>query len=589
MAVSGVMPNFTECGIVFLTDSLDLYANYTYHGPVAGALNTGGDTPRLITLDGCRQLCGTGSDYYPWKEASNTITTWILPIMGMLLQAPFESNKFRKTVHALCRWIGSPIASLSYILWNVKVTSKCALLVDMATRYDEVPDEESEFAQIRDSFYILSVMNQYAIKARMPGVEAEKLLRIALFSDSLKLVPVEDETRSLVKRRRKLAKSLREGRKRGVVPVFISLFWFLFSLGLSIQAAFGQLGANATAHDLALGLLLGWLPVLILCGIVDRNPVATDDIRLKLNRLLDAVRLALLNPDLQNTYMRDTGRTPPDFAWTEKLNNNDYFRQDFFTSFAGQGRVRWHYGVAHPILAGIESSFVADHGRDWLRDSEQARNNLVLGPKTLAGLRWFDPRELWQISSAIAVVMGSAGGAFILSYWTPTVGLGCRSGGYMIFVIIGLFLLSAEMFVWWLVPRSSMSPDWLRRHAPEDPLVKIGTNLEWRLRRADSNRWTQGAGQWVYRMLSYWSELTLRQRIQVLFLRPCEFANTAWLGYIIGAQTFGSYRTCECMASVWGGRGGYIDFVSIDFYRSHGVEYYCKYKQTSLRKHSLIE
>ena len=78
-------------------------------------------------------------------------------------------------------------------------------------------------------------MNQYTIKRRMPAQEAERLLRIALFSDSLQLMVVEDETRSLVKRRRKLARTIRERRKRGIVPVFISLMWFLFSLVVSIQ------------------------------------------------------------------------------------------------------------------------------------------------------------------------------------------------------------------------------------------------------------------------------------------------------------------------------------------------------------------
>ena len=33
-------------------------------------------------------------------------------------------------------------------------------MVDMATMYDKLPDQDSQFAQIRDSFYILSVMNQ---------------------------------------------------------------------------------------------------------------------------------------------------------------------------------------------------------------------------------------------------------------------------------------------------------------------------------------------------------------------------------------------------------------------------------------------
>lgn len=98
-----------------------------------------------------------------------------------------------------------------------------------------MPREESDFEQIRDSFYILSMMNQFSINQTMPRVEAERLLRIALFSDSLQLEVVEDDTRNLVKRRRKLARNLREGRKKSVVPVFISLMWFLFSLLTSIQ------------------------------------------------------------------------------------------------------------------------------------------------------------------------------------------------------------------------------------------------------------------------------------------------------------------------------------------------------------------
>ena len=122
--------------------------------------------------------------------------------------------------------------------------------------------------------HLLMICFTDSIKEKMPDVEAEKLLRIALFSDTLKLsraenkVSPDDLTPSaitsssrLVLKRQTLAQSLRENRKKGVVPVFVSLMWFLFSLAISIQASFGDLGSNQTAHDLALGLLLGWLPV----------------------------------------------------------------------------------------------------------------------------------------------------------------------------------------------------------------------------------------------------------------------------------------------------------------------------------------
>ncbi len=152
-------PDFTTCANDFLNGSADVFSNYVYQGPVQGILATAA-RPVLMTVQGCREFCGTGVDYYSWKDASNTITTWLLPICGLLLQVPYESNKNWATFLVLSRWVGNPIASLSYLFWNIKVTGKCALMVDMATRYEEYPSEDSEFSLMRDSLFILCVMNQ---------------------------------------------------------------------------------------------------------------------------------------------------------------------------------------------------------------------------------------------------------------------------------------------------------------------------------------------------------------------------------------------------------------------------------------------
>ena len=74
--VPNMRPDFTSCGSNFLNYSLTIYSNLVYHGPVHEVYaNTGG--PTLITLQGCKDLCGSGVDYYSWKDASNTITTWV--------------------------------------------------------------------------------------------------------------------------------------------------------------------------------------------------------------------------------------------------------------------------------------------------------------------------------------------------------------------------------------------------------------------------------------------------------------------------------------------------------------------------------
>ena len=326
------------------------------------------------------------------------------------------------------------------------------------------------------------------------------------------------------------------------------------------------MGSNAEAHNLALGLLLAWLPTLILCCIVDRNPISADAIRSKLNKLVDAVRVALLNPELRGTYIRDTGRPQQQFAWTKILSDEDYFRQDFFTRFAGQGRVRWHYGVAHSILAGIEESYLSKHGRDWLRDAEAARTSLVKGPPGLKGLHWFDFREFWQVLAAFIIVIASIGGAFILSYFTPTVGLGCRSGGYLVYTVSSIGIFMIEGLCWLIVPEGSSSDD--------DPVTRLGNRLDRRLSRSIERNWIVAARTSLRRLLWWWRSLTTRDRFDVLLLRPLEVANSVWLCYIVLAQTFGAYKTCNCQCSMWGSNGGYMDFENVEYYRARGVIVY---------------
>ena len=73
-------------------------------------------------------------------------------------------------------------------------------------------------------------MNQYSTRVDIPSVEGEKLLRIALFSDTLKLAPAGQERETLPITRRKLAYRLREGRRQGLVPIFLSTVWWMFAL-----------------------------------------------------------------------------------------------------------------------------------------------------------------------------------------------------------------------------------------------------------------------------------------------------------------------------------------------------------------------
>ena len=512
-----VAADFKNCQEQFKHNqtNIDLFG---YTGSTYGRTIKPG-TP-LMSVGGCEILCGSDSQYKSWKESTTTISTWVLPMIGLILQAPFESNAKRRTFFATIRWLGSPVAALFHMLWNIKITAKCALMVDMSVPYDSFPGEESDFAQMRDSLGILSVMNQYTVDPNLDPSAAEKLVRVALFSEEVRMT---DGGPTLAQRRRDLAANVREGRRRGIIPVFVTLMWFIFSLVISLADAFeyDNLGNNTLAHDLAVGLLMAWIPVLILAGIVDRNPSAPEDTKRRLNALVDDTRRALRHPQNQDIIVRQGGgRRDRHYPWLDRL-GDDAHPGAFFDDFAGQGRLRMHFGIAHPIISNVEFSYVGQHGRNWLQHERDARWALVYGHVDPKRLFYFDWRELWQILGAVLVVGGAMAGAFIISFLTPTVGLGCRSGGYMIYMVLAGALLLAELVVWWATSRGS------------------------------------------------------RVRATALkVLSVAEVVSTAWLLYIVSAQTVGSHKTCACMGSTWAGRGGYINLDASEVNTSESVRGY---------------
>ncbi|KAF2450783.1 hypothetical protein P171DRAFT_146450 [Karstenula rhodostoma CBS 690.94] len=588
--------NFTECAAIYAaktTEGQQLRWKYGWNGTVLGL----DPSPEAqISREGCLAVCGHGAETYPWDDVSSTITTWLLPVVGTLLQAPFESNAFRRTLLAIARWVGSPIASLSYVLWNIKVSAKAASIVDMAVPYDQVPDRKTDFGSMRDSMYLLLAMNQYTMKptAMLREKEAEGLLRIVLFSKDLKLT---DTPKTLRQMRRILARELREMRRRGAVPVFVSIMWFLFAFALSIQAAFGVVGQNRTAHDLALGCMLAWFPILIMATIVDRNPIATEAIRKKLNALVDHVRHALRDDRHRQEFIDSFSDQPNFKPFAHHIHDiaaKAEYMDNFFVDFAGQARIRWHYGAAHPILSDIENCYIAEKGRNWLANEREARTNLVLGPINDEGLVWFDMREFWQVAASIAIVLGSCGGAFILSFFTPTVGLGCRSGGYTIFFCISLGLMIMEMVVWLILsPYEMQEPPWLqrthtrlqsnafvhrldgRRHdqwayikrrissilrTTENLLVKSIARLVLLYPFHDKESTRDIVETFIDERVKSLKALSPQRKWEWFFFRPLESFNTVWLVYIVVAQTWGYYKTCDCVTSTWGGAGGYLDF-----------------------------
>lgn len=139
--------------------------------------------------------------------------------------------------------------------------------------------------------------------------------------------------------------------------------------------------------------------------------------------------------------------------------------------------------------------------------------------------------------------------------FTPTVGLGCRSGGYLIYLLISFVLLTTELLTWWLTHTTT--------HTPDDLLARVGKKIEHHHSfQPNSSLEVEGqrpASLQAHAVGHWFRSTTFRGVIKNWLLRPGEVINTGWLAYIISAQTFGAYQTCDCMAKMWTGNR-FLDF-----------------------------
>lgn len=169
-----------------------------------------------------------------------------------------------------------------------------------------------------------------------------------------------------------------------------------------------------------------------------------------------------LFPNLDNAP-----KVPEDFEIRE--GNEIPARDDFFLqSFAGQASAKWHYGICHSFLRLLEDRIIdlqevlrgekannLQHSkrgrprRNWATLYEKGhllRNKIsvrradsTVSDFTLEKTIWtgdisqFDWAELWQTGFTFVVILLPTLGAFILAYYTPSVGLGCRCAGYLMF------------------------------------------------------------------------------------------------------------------------------------------------------------
>lgn len=263
-----------------------------------------------------------------------------------------------------------------------------------------------------------------------------------------------------------------------------------------------------------MGFAVSWVTPLVIGALVDRNAIATRDLRSNLNWIFAGAReaLKLLHGQYNKVIEVDGLPKGSDLHISDKV--LDSLPEDIFAEFAGQGRLRWHRGVAHAVLAGLEKSYAAEHDRGWLEHGELARAAMLI-PYGGKGFNVMDHRLLLQAVAAFGIIYGNLGAGFLISYLTPPVGISCRAFGYLIFGTSTLAAATIEVILGSLT-------------SPTSAARRLG-----------------GYG-----------------------LLILEALNVCWLLGTTIAQTFGFYQTCFCLSTRFDGKLGYIQFDNVEINHS---------------------
>lgn len=522
------------------------YADPVYHGSIRGFRfnDEPEQRPLLLIQEGCENACGEDAELNGIVDAFGIMTTWVLPVIALLSQLPYESlsQDKVKNAEAFSNWIGSPAASLATTIWNILMIRKCQLL-------------SMDKPVLKDTLFVLSCINQYQYERRPLDRGDDHRRDVALLRGILYPFVVSNEKLPSPLRQKleclatHLAFQLRLQRRKGVYPLWLNLIWLILSFIFSIVTAFASLGDNTTAHSLALGLLLSWMPTVVLAAMIDRNPVSATRCGILIERWLynvdalfaaEAVRRDS-NVDSEIRVVPypapDHRLVMPDGPTDTSSDNDDIVMYDFrspgvqrqdtehlLSGDLGINTQQWHKSVSQQEMRDFRIGDFVGQGRRmrYCAVADTVLNLLLDRPKPqfdhLPGefeahafrvmlpsrpKKWY---AIW-LASQLIVGMGYAT-AFVVSFQTPTIGLGCCTLAYTIWYLLSFF-------------------------------------------------------SWVF--LGIWQEPP--RLVRIFSWIPNGLACMALFGIML-LQTTGGLNRCVCKSSTFGTSyfGGYMDFENGEFY-----------------------
>ncbi|KAE9388399.1 hypothetical protein BT96DRAFT_436762 [Gymnopus androsaceus JB14] len=433
------------CGSTFASISynqclLDIQAGN--FGPNAGVDNFGHPVPNIsqataIPYETCVIACGGGPQPFSWSAFSNQFSAWLLPWLALLSQLPFGANDNLENLISVVLAIGSPV-----------LAAYSAALTVLNGRWIARRFSGSTYPNTYHAVRTLSSLQQAPIVLDM---DQDVLLT------SLIVLPENDEWWKELSEHLDYTYTWSISAATSIAWVFIA---YIFTIIESLSDISEEINVNGQGVGSAwlwlLPVVIAWLQISPKCDSTRIRDafrranniayVATPDGLPKHAGIVSDHRAIFFN-EADDVLHNDQRCTSPIynyarlFSWTAAVEEiSGYFHEATRNS-------RLH----HPVDSDVQ--WVHGERNCPLRDENRAGTS----SQVVKYCTSFFPRKsrwgsgVWGriiIASILALILqwGTAGAAIFVTWETPTRGLGCRSGSYLLYAVVSTIVWALLLF-----------------------------------------------------------------------------------------------------------------------------------------------
>jgi len=467
--------NFTKCLNTFREHGAEGGTDYNGR-PVTDPMQAVG-----LTYRACKEWCGSGQEAFNWSVFSQQFSAWLLPWLALVSQLPFGAES--RLDNFISGWFPSvyytsfltvvPLVALT--VGSPTLAAFSLALTAINTRWANDRFSTIQYPNHKDAARALIHLQQVPLRLATHG---------GLLASLIVLPENDDWWEHLVDRL--------EQTHTWTIAAATSIAWVIIAFTFTVIDSFMNLGNNLNSNGQGVGSLWLWL-VPIVIGWLWIPVCSYNKLKAAIDKANDLAFVAAPDclPQINSSPNIDIPRRAYDVSQLQGIRIDK--KKKLFTHDAARAAPVFNYAriwewssVVETIAQAFEHAdekarrhIPVNPGKEWVCSDEKhptnRRTNRTGTIKQVQAYCGFPageveepvqsvPSGVWNrvfLASVFALGLqwATTCSAALIVIFTPTTGLGCRSGAYILYGIVSTMIWAASLLSSYLAHYTKVQHD----------------------------------------------------------------------------------------------------------------------------------